>query len=933
MTQAHSTLHLIDGHSLTFKAYYAIARLANSRGEPTGAVFGFLRMLLKYMDEQRPTHLAIVFDTGKPTFRSELYDQYKANREAPPADFGVQMGWIYGLLKAMGIATLHLDGYEADDLIGTMAAGHKAGGGHVVIFSADKDLMQLVDAQVSMLRPGSGSDLRLFDEAAVKARLGVSPAQVIDWLALVGDASDNIPGVPGIGEKTAAQLLQEYGSLENLLEHAAEIKRPKQRESLLANTERARLAQQLATVKCDVPMQWDIEACVLPADLWPAEAQALMLELGFQSILRERGITPVAQAQAAAAGVAKPASSEFFGEAWAASGSSAAPAASSVAMDYRSLHSEAEIEAWVATARGAEWLALDTETTSTDVMNAELVGISLAHTPGEAVYIPVGHRPELAGADQVGLAAVRRLLAPLLRGEGPRLTGHHAKFDWKMLRRAGFDVAPAAFDSMIASYLLDPDQRLGHGLKALGALHCGLEMRPISELIGSGARAVTMAELPIESVTDYAACDADATLRLTRHFLGKLEAYPELMRLLTEVELPLAGVLIEMELGGFNLDTETLRTLGTQLRSRLNQLARTIWEEAGHTFNIGSPKQVGALLFEELKLPVGRKGKTGYSTDEAELERLAALHPIPKLILEYRGIEKLQSTYIDSLPILVNSRSGRIHTSFNQTTAATGRLSSTDPNLQNIPIRTELGREIRRAFIADSLDHLLVKADYSQIELRILAHISGDPALCAAYRDGRDIHRQTASLVFATPPEEVTREMRAQAKTINFGIIYGISAHGLAQQLGVARGEAAQFIERYFETYRGVRRWIDELLEQARRTGEVRTLLGRRRLVPGVSERNGMIRSNAERVAVNSPIQGTSADMIKRAMITIGAGLGAAAPGARMVCQVHDELVFSVPQAELEPAERFIREAMASALPLSVPVEVDISHGPNWAEC
>ena len=597
------------------------------------------------------------------------------------------------------------------------------------------------------------------------------------------------------------------------------------------------------------------------------------------------------------------------------------------------MQTETELAAWVAAAMQAEWLALDTETTSTDVMNAELVGISLSHEPGKAIYIPVGHRPDLAGGPQIALDTAREILAPLLAGFGPKLTGHHAKFDWKMLRRAGFTPAAPAFDSMIASYLLDPDSRLGHGLKALGGLNCGITMRPIAELIGSGARAVTMADLAIADVTDYAACDADATLRLTRHFEQELEKQPELKKIMHEVELPLIDVLMEMELGGFNLDANCLRTLGVELRSKLNHLARTIWDQAGHTFNIGSPRQVGALLFEELKLPSGRKGKTGYSTDEAELERLALLHPIPKLILEYRGIEKLQSTYIDSLPILVNSRSGRIHTSFNQTTAATGRLSSTDPNLQNIPIRTELGREIRRAFIADNGEHLLVKADYSQIELRILAHISGDEALRAAYREGRDIHRQTASLVFAVPEAEVTREMRAQAKTINFGIVYGISAHGLAQQLGVGRAEAGRFIERYFETYSGVRRWIDALLNEARATGMVRTLLGRRRLVPGVNERNGMIRSNAERVAVNSPIQGTSADMIKRAMIRIGSGLSQAAPGARMICQVHDELVFSVPRERLEPAEKFIREAMITALPLDVPIEVDVNHGPNWAEC
>lgn len=908
-----TALHLIDGHSLAFKAYYAIRGLTGPGGVPTGAVFGFLRMLLKFLDEFKPTHLAVVFDTGKPTFRHELYEPYKANREAAPADFEEQMRWIDRLLGAMGLAVFRVEGFEADDVMATLATRVAAAGGEAAILTADKDLLQLVADRVVVLRPGL-DEIRRCDADAVADILGVRPGQVADYLALVGDSSDNIPGVPGIGKKTASQLIETYGSLDAILAAADSIAKPKMRESLLANAGRARLAHRLATLRRDVPLDWNLDACALPPDLFNPRVVALVQELGFQSILKERGVRPVA-AQADSAAIP-----------------AAAPTAPAIEVKYQIIRDEGALDRWLERAMAAEWVALDTETTSTDVMAADLVGISLCDKPGEAIYIPVGHYEHVAGGPQLSVAVVRERLGPLLGGFGPRLAAHHAKYDWKLLKRAGFDPVAPACDTMIASYVLNPDRPGGHGLKALAHGLCSMAMTPISELIGSGRKAITMAEVDADTAGAYAAADADATLRLRGRLAAELDQVAPLKKLFEQIEMPLIEVLIDMELGGFNIDTGTLDALRRDLDRRLNDLGQRIWREAGQPFNIGSPRQVADVLYGRLGLPTGKKGKTGWSTDEAELERLAPLHPVAQLILEFRGYEKLQSTYIDALPRMVHPQTGRIHTSFNQTIAATGRLTSTDPNLQNIPIRTELGRAIRRAFIADSSAHILLKADYSQIELRILAHVSGDERLRAAYQEGQDIHRQTAAQVFGVEPAAVTPAQRSQAKVINFGIMYGMSPHGLSQQLGIGRVAAARFIERYFDTYPGVKRWIARLLEVARRTGYVETLAGRRRPVPDLTARNRMIREAAERVAVNAPIQGTCADMIKIAMLNLHRQLPGVAPGARMVCQVHDELVFSVPRERLEPAAALIKRLMEGAMRLDIPVVADISHGPNWAE-
>lgn len=904
-------LYLLDGHSLTFKAYYAIRGLTAPDGSPVGAVYGFFRMLLRLIEDQKATSLAVVFDTGGPTFREELYSQYKANREAPPPDFSDQMVWICRLIDALGIARYELSGFEADDLIATMSDEAAHLGQRVTIISADKDLFQLVGPQVEMLRSTNSGFVR-FDADAVQEKLGVRPDQVPDWLAIVGDSSDNIPGVPTIGAKGAVKYLREFGSLENLIASSSGMKNVRQRESLEANVDQARLSLKLATVRRDVPLKWSPEDCRVPEDLFNDEVVGILRQLGFESILREKGIEAAA-----------PDSTQADAE--------------KETVDYRRVTSADELQAWVIAAGAAPWLALDTETTGINSLRDELVGISLSCKAGEGIYIPVGHNPAIETSPQLPLDQVRGILGPIFfppKGQAaPRLTAHNAKFDWEILDCAGFEMASPDFDSMIASFVLDPARRSGHGLKALASELCGVAMRPIKEIIGSGSNALTCAEVASEDLYEYACRDADVTLRLTELFAGELKKEPRLEALFNDIEIPLTPVLCDMERGGIAVDREQLRRLSDLMSREIHRLGRDITELAGHDFNLDSPKQLSVVLFDELGLPPGKKTKTGFSTNESVLESLASQHPIAEKILDYRSHTKLRSTYAEALPKQINPATGRIHTSFNQTIAQTGRLSSTSPNLQNIPVRSELGREIRRAFIPDAPDHVFVAADYSQIELRVLAHFSADPRLVEAYAVGTDIHSMTAASVFGVEPDEVTAEMRAKAKMVNFGIIYGISAHGLAARLKIGRGEAAAIIDAYFKSYPGVRAWIDDLLDAARRDEFVETLMGRRRRLPDINARNGQLRAAAERVAVNTPIQGTSADMIKIAMIRIASGLAEAAPGARMALQIHDELMFSVPEVEAEACSEFVINTMRDALALDVPIVVDVKTGRNWADC
>lgn len=910
--QETGALFLLDGHALTFRAYYSMGtNLTAPDGSPVGAVFGFLRMLLRILEDYQPEYFCVVFDTGGPTFRTEISEDYKATREAPPPTFSDQMVQILDLLRAMGVRVYQQEGFEADDVIATMADQYNRENGESVVISADKDLFQLVNEKTKLLRISSfgSGDLKTYDAEAVTNRLGIRPEQVPDWLALVGDTSDNIPGVPSIGEKGATALLKEYASIDDLLAHVDAIKSKRARNALAEHGERARVSLQLATVHRDVPVEWQLEDCRLPESIWTEEARAKLVQLGFNSILKEKGL-------------------EVSPETLASVQTDETPTR------YASITNEDELKAWVAVASKAEWLALDTETTGIDPMRADLVGISLSVEPGEAIYIPVTHRVGPEADHQIGLEALHDILGPLFSGKSaPGLTAHHAKYDWKILERSGFEVNPPAFDSMVASFVLDPGRNGGHGLKALSSAICGVLMHPITDIIGTGKNAVSVDEVPVESIYEYACRDADVTLRLTEHFRRELKGEERLDRLMREVEIPLIPILHRMELGGVAVDAKHLAQLSEKMGEEIRRLTAEIWEAAGHEFNVDSPKQTAEVLFEKMGLPTGKKTKSGFSTDSSVLEGLARNYPVARLILDYREIKKLKSTYADSLPNEINPKTKRIHTSYNQTIAQTGRLSSTNPNLQNIPVRTELGRQIRRSFIPDAPDHRFLAADYSQIELRILAHLCADKALRKAYQTGQDIHALTAANVFGVEEKDVTSEMRGKAKMINFGIIYGISAHGLSQRLGIARGEAAELIDAYFKTYPGVREWIDATLERARETGYVETMLGRRRLLPDLNAKNGTVRANAERIAMNTPIQGTSADMIKLAMIHVDKGLKQAASGARMVLQVHDELIFSVPESQLESAEAFVTKAMREALPLDVPIVVDVAIAENWAEC
>lgn len=910
-----SELYLLDGHSLTFRAYYGMrGNLTTPDGSPVSCVYGFLRMLLKIWDEHNPKNFAVVFDTGGPTFRDEIYAEYKANREAPPPDFSDQMEMILKLLKSMGVAVYQVPGFEADDVLATMTAEYEREGGRSVVITADKDLFQLVNDQTRLLRVSAfgKDDFKLYDEAAVEERMGVRPDQVADWLALVGDPSDNIPGVPSIGAKGATVLLKEFSSVDNLLDHAEDVKSKRQKNSLVENEEVARLSLRLSRVNREAPIEWSLDECRMPENIWGEECIRELESLGFDSILRER--------------------------------TSAEPGIASVSpsqeedVDYRAVYDEAELRDWVKLATAAPWVSLDTETTGLNPMTADLVGISLSYQTGEAIYIPVSHRVGVDVDSQLSVEAVRACLAPLLEdgGDEPslaKLTAHHAKFDWKVLARAGFNPRPPSFDSMLASFVLDPGRPGGHGLKSLSSVICGVRMTALDQIIGKGKNALGVDEIPIEDIYKYAAADADITLRLTESLSAELAQLPGLQKLMSEVEVPLIPILQKMEMGGIAVDAKHLEKLSLEMGKEIVRLGEAVRAEAGLEFNIDSPKQTAKVLFEDLKLPPGKKTKTGYSTDTSVLEGLASAHDIARLILEYRAVKKLKSTYADTLPQQIHRETKRVHTSYNQTVAQTGRLSSDSPNLQNIPVRSELGREIRRSFVPDAPGHLLLSADYSQIELRILAHLSGDEALNDAYREGRDIHALTASRVFGVLEGDVGSDMRAQAKVINFGILYGMSAHGLSQRLRIPRGDAARFIEAYFAGYPGVRKWIDATLEEARENGYVETMLGRRRYLPDIKARNTNLRNNAERIAVNTPIQGTNADMIKLAMIRVDKELEGAAPGARMVLQVHDELIFSTPEVNLEATTEFVVRAMREALPLVVPIVVDTSSGPNWAEC
>ena len=902
---ARPRLFLIDGTGFAFRSFYAIrSGLTNSKGQPTNAVYGFVRILLKILREQQPTHVVMTFDAGGETFRDKMYAEYKATRQETPAELKSQLPLMDMLVEAFDIPMLRVPGVEADDVIGTLARRAETEGMETVIVSGDKDLLQLVSDRISVYDPSKGDAGIWYTPEAVRERFGVGPEGVIDILALMGDASDNVPGIKGIGEKTATKLLETYGTLDALYKHVDEIK-GRVHDRLIEDKESAYLSRKLVTIATDVPVDIDLESC-RRKDLDRARLAEAFAQLEFSSLLHE-----------------------FLPDAGAKEN-----------LRYTLVLTEKQLAASIDEMRKAGMFAVDTETTSTDPMRATLVGVSMSCRPEAAYYVPVGHDPEAFAirkdkdqlfAEHIESVPRRKaldMLRPLLEDPDLRKVGHNIKYDLIVLSRAGIELRGIVMDTMVASYLTDPS-RLRHNLGEVSLQYLKRRMIPIADLIGKGSKAVTFDRVPVDRACEYSCEDADVTWRLNGVFqtLLKERALEALFR---DVELPLITVLARMEMAGIAIDPAVFARLQRDLTVRLGALESAIFEEAGESFQINSPKQLQAILFKKLGLAPKRKTKTGFSTDVEVLEELAQEHPLPQKILEYRTLDKLLNTYVEALPKLVHPDTGRIHTSFNQAVAATGRLSSSDPNLQNIPVRTEVGRAIRRGFVPGGRDQRLISADYSQIELRILAHLAGDKNLKAAFQKDADIHADTAARIFGVPQKDVTPEMRRQAKAVNFGIVYGISAFGLSRNVGISTTEAQQFIDNYFDQYPRVRVWIEETLERARKDGYVTTVLNRRRYIPELNSTDNVTRKAAERAAINTPVQGSAADVIKLAMIRIDEALRKT--GARLLLQVHDELVVESPAKEAQHLAAQMKKMMEQAIDLDVPLKVDVGIGGNWAE-
>ncbi|MBW7835936.1 MAG: DNA polymerase I [Sphingomonadales bacterium] len=916
-------LYLVDGSSYLFRAYHALPPLTRDDGTPVNAVYGFTTMLYKLLEDtkglEHPSHFAVIFDAGAKTFRNELYPKYKINRPPPPEDLIPQFPLVRDAVRAFNVPTIERPGYEADDIIATYAKKAREAGLLVTIVSSDKDLMQLVGGGVEMLDTMKNKHI---GPAEVVEKFGVPPEKVIDVQALAGDSIDNIPGAPGIGVKTAAQLIEEYGDLDTLLARAGEIKQPKRREALLENAELIRLSRQLVALKDDVPLDDGLDDLQVQ-DIAPEPLLAFLNVQGFKS-LRAKFLARL--------GNAAPATAE-------------GPAAE-LAPDettYETVSDLKRLASWINQATVAGVVAVDTETTSLDAVKAELVGVSLSIEAGKACYIPVGHRANpggelaLGGEDdvrQLDRNDVLRALKPLLADPAVLKVGQNIKYDLLVLAKYGITIAPYD-DTMLISYVLDSGKH-GHGMDELSELHLGHSTIKYKDVAGSGASQLTFDRVPIDQATAYAAEDADITGRLYRVLKPRLVA-ERLTTVYETLERPMPAVLAEMEGAGIRVDRDCLRHLSNDFAGRMADLEDEIYKLAGRRFNVNSPKQLGEILFDEMSLKGGKKGKTGaYATHADVLEALAAEgHDLPARVLDYRQLAKLKSTYTDALQAQINDATGRVHTSYALASTSTGRLSSTDPNLQNIPIRTEEGRKIRRAFIANEGCKLLA-ADYSQIELRLFAHMADIGALREAFAQGLDIHAMTASQVFGVPMQGMDPALRRQAKAINFGIIYGISAFGLARQLGVPQREAQAYIDSYFARFPGIGDYMERTKALCRKHGFVETLFGRRCHVTGINDKNPSIRGFAERAAINAPIQGTAADIIRRAMIRMGPALAAKSLNARMLLQVHDELVFEVPEKEIEATTAVVREVMSgAALPvveISVPLTVDVGIGDNWDE-
>jgi DNA polymerase-1 len=889
--QPQRTVYLIDGTAYIHRAYHAIQGLTNSRGMPTNAVFGFTRMLIKLMAERTPEYAAMFFDARGPTFRHSIFPRYKANRPPMPADMALQIPYIKEITAGYRLPIFELAGYEADDLIGTLACRLEQEGFAVVMVTGDKDFVQLVTEQTSIWDPMKETST---DLASVKEQLGVDPAQMVDVMGLSGDTADNVPGVPGIGPKTALELIRDFGSLENLYARIDSIARKKQQEKLLQFKDQAFLSRRLVTIHTDAPVTPDLEALRVK----PPDAETLA------ALFKTLEFRQLQQALPQRADLSR--------------------------KDYRVILDAEALTDLIARLAAAETVAIDTETTSVDPMRAELVGLSFAVKPNEAFYIPCGHF-YLGAPRQLDRGDVLQQLKPLLEDPARPKVGQNIKYDWIVLARHGVELDGVVFDTMLASYLLDPSKR-AHNLDQIALDFLDHKTISFDEVVGKRKDRPTFAQVPLEEAVPYACEDADVT-RMAQAVLAQRLGEVGLTELMHTVEMPLIPVLKRMEMRGVRVAVDRLHGLSKHFEHQLRVLESSICGLAGESFNIHSSQQLGFILFEKLKLPVQKKTKkrTGYSTDVDVLMTLAKLHELPAQVLRHRTLAKLKSTYADALIGLVHPQTGRIHTSYHQTVTATGRLSSSDPNLQNIPIRTEEGLEIRRAFVPRD-GWVLLSADYSQIELRILAHCSADEILIRAFRDEEDIHTRTASEVFQVEPSRVTPELRRQAKAINFGIIYGMSAFGLARQLEISQKMAKVYIDHYFGRYPGVQRFLDQTIAEARQTGKTSTLLGRLRLLPDITSANAAVRQAAERTAVNTPIQGSAADLIKVAMIRIDAALSRERFQAAMLLTVHDELVFEVPPEEVGAVARRVAEIMEGVWDLKVPLKVNVATGANWAE-
>jgi len=897
-------LVLFDGNALIHRAFHALPPLTVSKtGEIVSAVYGFALMLLKVINELKPTHYAIAFDMKAPTFRHQLFHEYKAHRPPTPDELVNQLGRVRELVEAFHIPIFELEGYEADDILGTLSQQASNQDIETIIVTGDADTMQLVSPRVKILYPrprGSFSDTMLYDEAAVIQKYSIKPEQIADFKGLVGDPSDNIPGVRGIGEKTAVKLIQQFGSIEQIYDHIDEVTPARLQALLRENEAIARQSKKLATIVIQTPISLNLDDCQV-SQYDRHQVTELLRELEFVSLLSR---LPQIETENEAPRVeAKPPQ-----------------------RDYRIVNTTPALDELLNRLSAAKSFAFDLETTSLDPMSAQLVGISFSPAPGEAYYIPVGH-VGWGQIEQLPLEQVIARLKPPLEDNTLAKLAHNGKYDMAVLAEYGITVKNLTFDSMLAAYLLGEKSL---GLKALAFSKLAIEMTPITDLIGSGAKQISMSQVEIARVADYACADADMTGRLAEMLQAELH-HQGLWQLFFQVELPLMPVLVHMERNGIALDTELLRQMSHRLGEQLLKLEAEIYNSVGHQFNINSPQQLSTVLFDELRLAPARKTKGGYSTGAAVLEELRGVHPIIEFILEYRQLSKIKSTYIDALPSLINPKTRRVHTSFNQTRTATGRLSSSEPNLQNIPVRGELGKQVRQAFIAPPGSYLLA-GDYSQIDLRALAHLSQDKSLLDAFHRDEDIHTATAAQVFGVDPSAVTPDMRRVAKTVNFGVIYGMSDYGLEQATELSREEAAQFIAAYFEKYPGVKQYLESTKEQARKEGYVQTLLGRRRSIPEINSANRQVREAAERMAINMPVQGTSADIIKVAMINLDREIDKRQLKSKMLLQVHDELIFEVPEAEVEEMSQLVPKIMSTAIELSVPLKVDVKVGTNWGE-